>query len=52
MPPAFMLYLLMANPDYLAPMFSNPLGWVMLTVMTVLLVVGIFWMRKLVKVEV
>ena len=26
--------------------------WVMLTVMTVLLLVGIFWMRKLVKVDV
>ncbi len=33
-------------------MVSNPLGWVMLTVMTVLLVVGIFWMKKLVKVDV
>lgn len=52
LPPAFMLYLAVANPTYLAPMFASPLGWVMLTVMTVLLLVGIFWMRKLVKVDV
>ena len=52
LPPAFMLYLAVANPAYLAPMFNHPIGWVMLTVMAVLLVVGIFWMKKLVKVEV
>lgn len=52
LPPAFMLYLAVANPDYLEPMYTNPLGWAMLIVMAVLLVAGIFWMRKLVKVEV
>jgi Flp pilus assembly protein TadB len=31
-------------------MFSSPLGWMMLTVMVVLLTVGIFWMKKCVKV--
>jgi tight adherence protein B len=52
LPPAFMAYLALANPEYLAPMVGSPLGWVMLTVMAVLLVVGIFWMKKLVKVDV
>ena len=52
LPPGFLAYLALASPEYLAPMFSHVLGWVMLTVMTVLLVVGIFWMKKLVKVEV
>ncbi len=52
LPPAFIAYLALANPTYLSPMFSNPIGWVMLTVMAVLLIVGIFWMKKLVKVEV
>ena len=52
LPPGFMLYLAVANPEYLAPMFSHPLGWVMLTVMTILLVAGIFWMKKLVKVDI
>ena len=52
LPPGFMLYLAMASPSYLGPMYSSPLGWIMMTVMAVLLVVGIFWMKKLVKVEV
>ena len=52
LPPAFIAYLSLANPAYLAPLFNEPIGWAMLTVMTVLLVVGIFWMKKLVKVEV
>jgi tight adherence protein B len=52
LPPGFMLYLGMANPTYLQPMFSSPLGWAMLTVMGVLLAGGIFWMKKVVKVEV
>jgi tight adherence protein B len=52
LPPGFMAYLAVANPDYLEPMYTSPLGWAMLIVMAVLLVAGIFWMRKLVKVEV
>ena len=52
LPPGFMAYLLVANPTYLRPMYTNPLGWIMLGVMAVLLTGGIFWMRKLVKVEV
>ncbi|GAA1926029.1 type II secretion system F family protein [Nocardioides marmoribigeumensis] len=52
LPPGFMAYLALANPRYLKPMYTNPLGWAMLVVMSVLLTAGIFWMRKLVKVEV
>jgi len=52
LPIGFMAYLMVANPSYVEPMFSNPLGWAMLIVMTVLLTAGIFWMKKLVKVEV
>ena len=52
LPPGFMAYLAMANPTYLKPMYTNPLGWVMLTVMGVLLTAGIFWMKKVVKVDV
>ena len=35
-----------------SPMYTTPLGWVMLTVMSVLLTAGIFWMKKVVKVDV
>ena len=52
LPPGFMLYLFMANPTYLHPMYTTPLGWAMLTVMSVLLTAGIFWMKKVVKVDV
>lgn len=52
LPPGFMLYLFLANPTYLYPMYTTPLGWAMLTVMSVLLTAGIFWMKKVVKVDV
>lgn len=52
LPPVFMLYLVLTSPSYVDPMFNHPLGYAMLVVMFVLLTGGIFWMRKLVKVEV
>jgi tight adherence protein B len=52
LPPGFMAYLGLANPSYLQPMFSSPLGWAMLILMTIMLAAGIFWMKKVVKVEV
>lgn len=52
LPPGFLLYLLVANPTYLQPLITTAIGYVMLGVMAVLLVVGIFWMKKLVKVDV
>jgi tight adherence protein B len=52
LPPGFMGYLLIANREYLQPLVSTVMGWVLLGVMAVLLTGGIFWMKKLVKVEV
>ena len=52
LPPAFLVYLMLTNPTYLEPLVSTPLGWIMLGGMVVMLVVGIVWMKKLVKVEV
>ena len=52
LPPGFLLYLFIANPTYLEPMISTPLGWGLLGVMGVLITVGILWMKKLVKVDV
>jgi tight adherence protein B len=52
LPPGFMLYLMVANPTYLEPLISTPIGYIALGTMAVLLVVGIFWMKKLVKVDV
>lgn len=52
LPPMFMLYLLLANRDYVIVMFQDPLGWLMLAGAAVILAVGVFWMSRLVKVEV
>jgi tight adherence protein B len=52
LPPAFALYLLLVRPQYLRPLVTDPLGWLLLSVGTLLLVVGAAWMTKAVRVEV
>jgi tight adherence protein B len=52
LPPLFLLYLLLTQGDYVTPLFTEPLGLVMLIGGGLWLAVGIFWMSKLVKVEV
>lgn len=52
LPPLFMLYLLLTNRDYVIVMFQEPLGWAMLAGAGTILAIGVFWMSRLVKVEV
>jgi tight adherence protein B len=52
LPPGFVVYLLLAKRDYVMPMFTEPMGWLMLGGAACLLGVGVFWMSRLVKVEV
>jgi tight adherence protein B len=52
LPPVFVLYLLVAKRDYVMPMFTEPMGWLMLGGAGCLLGLGIFWMSRLIKVEV
>jgi tight adherence protein B len=52
LPPGFALYLLLVRPEYLRPLVTDPLGWLMLGVGAFLLVVGAVWMTKAVQVEV
>ena len=52
LPPAFMLYLLLANHDYVIVLFTRPLGIAMLVGGAMILSVGVFWMSRIVKVEV
>jgi tight adherence protein B len=52
LPPGFMLYLLLANRTYVIVLFTTPMGLGMLGVGLVMLSVGIFWMSRIVKVEV
>lgn len=51
LPPGFLAYLTLAKPDYVHPMFTTPVGWVMCVAMAVLLGVGILWMSKVAKVD-
>jgi tight adherence protein B len=43
LPPAFMLYLVLTQGDYVAPMFHTALGWAMLVLAAVLLAFGSCW---------
>jgi tight adherence protein B len=52
LPPGFMAYLALTKPDYVKPMYTTPIGWVLLTAVAVLLSVGVFWMSKVAKVDV
>lgn len=52
LPPAFLLYLLVANHEYVMVLFTRPMGILMLIGGAVILSVGVFWMSRLIKVEV
>ena len=52
LPPGFILYLAAARGDYLEPMVTTTLGWIMCGAIAFLTVAGGLWMKKLVKVEV
>jgi tight adherence protein B len=52
LPVLFALYLVVVRPTYLAPMLHSIIGWMMMGLALILMVVGIFWLRKAVKVEV
>jgi tight adherence protein B len=52
LPPLFLLYLVLTNWDYVSPLFTDLRGIVMLAGGTLWLGVGVFWMSRLVRVEV
>lgn len=52
LPVFFALYLLAARPEYLKPLITDQIGWVLLGGMAILLVTGAFWLRKVVTVDV
>ncbi len=52
MPIGVFFYLLKINHDYVALLWSRPLGWAMLAGGIVFLVLGMAWLKVLVKVEV
>ena len=51
LPPLFLLYLTLTKPDYVHPLYSTGIGFVLLAGMGLLLGVGMFWMMKMAKVD-
>lgn len=52
LPIAIFLYMLKASPDYVSLLWKSLIGIGMLVGMVVMMAIGIFWMRKVVEVEV
>ncbi len=52
LPPGFLVFLQFSNPTYTKPLFNEPLGIVMITGGALWLALGVFWMSRLVKVEI
>ncbi|QWZ10768.1 type II secretion system F family protein [Nocardioides panacis] len=52
LPVVVLIFLMVSNPVYVQPLISTPIGWVLLAGMTILMTLGAFTMKKLVKVEV
>ena len=47
-----LVYMMVVQPDYVMPMFREPLGWAILAGGAMLLAFGAFVMSRIVKVEV
>jgi len=52
LPVVMFLYMLMANREFIRPLYTQALGWAMLGAATLLLAMGSWFMAKLAKVEV
>jgi tight adherence protein B len=52
LPIAVALYMAKVNPTYIRLLFTTRLGFLMTLVSTCLLIAGVFWMRKVVKIDV
>ena len=49
---SFLVYLTLSKPDYVAPLYTTPIGWILCAGCLLLLGVGMFWMTKVSKVDV
>jgi tight adherence protein B len=52
MPPLLGFALMMINPDHMDLLFHDPTGQMILMVAMVMQVIGFFWIRKVIKIEV
>ena len=49
LPPGLMLAVQFLNPEFMAPMFTNPIGKLMLVIAGTQLVVGSIWLSRMAK---
>jgi tight adherence protein B len=52
LPPGVGGFVLLTNGSYMQPLFQSAMGWTILTAGVLWLCVGIFWMSRMVKVEI
>jgi tight adherence protein B len=52
LPPLFFVYLLLVRPRYVKPLYTDPVGIVMLATSGGMFLLGVLWLRKVVQVEV
>jgi tight adherence protein B len=52
LPVVFGGYLLLVRPDYLRPLWTTTLGWLMLVTALALFAVGVVWLRRVIRVTV
>ncbi len=52
MPFVIATYMGLVNPDYIGLLFSRTLGWIMVAGAVVLMGVGVYWMRKVIDIDV
>ena len=45
-------YIAVANPTYLKPLFKETFGHIMIAFALVMMTIGIFWMKKIIKIDV
>jgi tight adherence protein B len=51
LPIGMALVLYTSNPDYMDPLFSRTIGWIMLGVAVGLLITGALWLKKMIDIE-
>ncbi len=52
LPASLAVLLTMINPEHMAPLFREPMGHMMLGATVVMQIVGYFWIRQVIKIEV
>ncbi|AMM33640.1 type II secretion system protein F [Sinomonas atrocyanea] len=51
LPIGIVVMLMLVNPSYMTPMFTDPLGWAMIAASAVLMGIGGFWLKKIITIQ-